>query len=58
MDAHLDQPRFWLALAASLVVAAAAAYPVNLWLIGRGRGHAVVHAQHAGRDPHGGHHGH
>ena len=23
------------------------AYPVNLWLIGRGKGHAVVHGLHA-----------
>jgi hypothetical protein len=58
MDAHLDQPRFWLALAVSLVVAAIAAYPVNLWLIGRGRGHADVHAGHAGHDPHAGPGGH
>lgn len=55
MDAHLDEPRFWLALAVSLVAAAAAAYPVNLWLIGRGRGHAVAHARHAGHAPHAGH---
>jgi len=58
MDAHLDQPRFWLALAVSLVVAAVAAYPVNLWLIRRGRGHATVHAEHARHDTHAGHGGH
>jgi hypothetical protein len=30
-----------------LVVAFAAAFPVNRWLIARGKGHAVVHAHHA-----------
>ena len=57
MDAHLEEPRFWLALAISLVIAGAAAYPVNLWLIGRGRGHAVVHGAHHGLEGHAGGHG-
>ena len=35
---------FWAALAAALLIAGAAAYPVNRWLISRGKGHAVVHA--------------
>src|SRR5215211_3642869 len=30
-----------------LLIAGAAAYPVNRWLLARGRGHAVVHAHHA-----------
>ena len=30
----------------ALAVAAVAAFPVNRWLIARGRGHAVVHAHH------------
>ncbi|MFC5607735.1 DUF4396 domain-containing protein [Variovorax soli] len=46
MDASLAQPLFWGALAFALVVAGAAAYPVNRWLIARGAGHAVVHAHH------------
>jgi Domain of unknown function (DUF4396) len=46
MDAGLDNIGFYLALAAALLVAGAAAFPVNRWLIGRGKGHAVVHAQH------------
>ena len=46
MDAHLDQPLFWGSLALSLVLAGFAAYPVNLWLIRRGAGHALVHNQH------------
>jgi hypothetical protein len=47
MDAGLDNPGFWAALAAALLIAGAAAYPLNRWLIARGRGHAVVHAHHA-----------
>ena len=46
MDAGLADPLFWGSLAVSLLVAAAAAFPVNRWLIARGRGHAVVHAHH------------
>jgi hypothetical protein len=46
MGASLASPLFWTALALSLVIAAAAAYPVNRWLIARGAGHAVVHAHH------------
>lgn len=46
MDAGLSSPLFWGSLAFSLAVAAVAAFPVNRWLIARGRGHAVVHAHH------------
>jgi hypothetical protein len=46
MDAPLDSLFFWAALALSLVIAGIAAFPVNRWLIARGRGHAVVHAHH------------
>ncbi len=48
MDAGLDSPRFWLSLAFALAVAWVAAYPLNRWLITRGKGHAVVHAAHGG----------
>ena len=37
---------FWGSLAIALAIAAVAAYPLNRWLIGRGLGHAVVHAHH------------
>ena len=47
MEAGLDEILFWGSLAFSLVVAFAAALPVNRWLIARGKGHAVVHAHHA-----------
>ena len=46
MDAGLGDALFWGSLAFALAVAWVAAFPVNRWLIGRGRGHAVVHAHH------------
>ena len=46
MDAGLMDLLFWGSLAVSLVIAGAAAYPANRYLIARGRGHAVVHAHH------------
>lgn len=52
MDAHLGMPLFWVSLAFALAVAGAAAYPLNRWLIARGRGHALVHATHAGHGRH------
>ena len=46
MEAGLADPLFWGSLAFALAVAFLAAYPVNRWLIARGRGHAVVHSHH------------
>ncbi len=46
MDAGLGDVRFWGSLAVALLIAGVAAFPVNRWLIARGRGHAVVHARH------------
>ena len=46
MDAGLDNFGFYAALAAALLIAGVAAFPVNRWLIGRGKGHAVMHAHH------------
>jgi hypothetical protein len=46
MDAGLSHPLFWGSLALALVIAGLAAWPVNRWLIARGRGHAVVHRYH------------
>jgi hypothetical protein len=54
MDAGLSDPFFWGSLALALLVAGAAAFPVNRWLIMRGRGHALVHARHT-PDAHGAH---
>ncbi|MGW3358222.1 DUF4396 domain-containing protein [Streptomyces bungoensis] len=46
MDAGLSQLLFWLSLALSLALAFVLTTPVNRWMIGRGKGHAVVHAHH------------
>jgi hypothetical protein len=46
MDAGLVNVIFWLSLMLSLVVAFAAAVPVNLALLKRGKGHALTHAYH------------
>jgi hypothetical protein len=46
MNAGLGEPLFWGALVLSLGIAAVAAFPVNRWLISRGRGHAVLHEHH------------
>jgi Domain of unknown function (DUF4396) len=46
MNATLTEPLFWSSLTLSLVGAFIAAYPVNRWLIARGRGHAVLHDHH------------
>jgi hypothetical protein len=52
MDAGLTNPLFWGSLAFSLAVAFVAAFPVNRWLIARGKGHAVVHQYHGGHEHH------
>ena len=44
MDAGLDDVLFWGTLAFALAVAFVVTVPVNRWMIGRGKGHAVVHA--------------
>ena len=44
MDAGLASGLFWGSLAVALAIAGLAAYPVNRWLIARGKGHAAVHA--------------
>ncbi len=46
MDAGLASFLFWASLAAALAIAFVLTVPVNRWLIGRGRGHAVMHAYH------------
>jgi hypothetical protein len=46
MEAGLVDILFWASLAFALAVAWVAAFPVNRWLIARGRGHAVAHAHH------------
>jgi hypothetical protein len=46
IDAELSDVGFWASLALALLVAGAAAYPANRWLLARGKGHAVVHQHH------------
>jgi hypothetical protein len=46
MDAGLGSLLFWGSLAFALAVAFVAAFPVNRYLISRGKGHAVVHKHH------------
>jgi hypothetical protein len=46
MDAGLGSVLFWASLAFSLVLAFLVTVPVNRWLIGRGKGHAVMHDYH------------
>jgi hypothetical protein len=45
MAAGLLDGLFWGSLALGLAVAFVVAFPVNRWLIVRGRGHAVVHGE-------------
>ena len=46
MTAGLASPLFWGSLVIALGIAWIAAFPVNRWLIARGRGHAAVHRHH------------
>ncbi|MFF7554886.1 DUF4396 domain-containing protein [Streptomyces olivaceus] len=46
MDAQLSDGLFWSTLLGGLAVAFVLTTPVNKWMIGRGKGHAVAHAHH------------
>jgi hypothetical protein len=46
MEAGLADVLFWTSLIASLAIAFVVTVPVNHWMIGRGKGHAVVHSMH------------
>ena len=43
MEAGVGNVLFWGALSVALVVAGVVAFPVNRWLVARGKGHAVLH---------------
>jgi uncharacterized protein DUF4396 len=43
IDAGIDDLLFWGSLAFALAVAGLAAFPLNRWLIARGKGHTAVH---------------
>ena len=43
MEAGVGDVLFWGSLSVALVLAGMVAYPVNRWLLARGKGHAAVH---------------
>ena len=47
LSAKLTNILFWESLFLSLIVAFIAAFPVNYWLITKGKGHAIAHNMHA-----------
>jgi hypothetical protein len=53
MEAGLDNLLFWGSLSVALAIAGFAAFPVNRWLLQRGKGHAAVHRTgiHGGPSP-------
>lgn len=46
MNAGLVNPIFWIGMAIALTAAFFAAYPVNRYLLSRGKGHALTHEYH------------
>jgi hypothetical protein len=46
IEAGLGEALFWWSLLLGFVIAFFFAFPLNRWLIARGKGHAVVHAHH------------
>ena len=48
MEAGLVNPVFWLGMMLALTAAFLAAYPVNRYLIDKGKGHALTHRYHHG----------
>ena len=43
LEANLPDALFWMSMMLSLLVAFAAAFPVNRWLMSRDQGHALTH---------------
>lgn len=54
MDAGLVNPIFWLGMIIALTVAFIVAFPVNRYMIDKGKGHALTH-QYMHEDEHGSH---
>ena len=46
MEAGLVNPIFWLSMMLALMAAFLAAFPVNKYLLQKGKGHALVHKHH------------
>jgi hypothetical protein len=51
MNAGLVNAIFWVSMMIALGVAFVAVYPVNRYLLGRGKGHALTHKYHGGDAP-------
>lgn len=51
MDAGLVNPTFWIGMPIALGVAYLVAFPVNRFLLQRGKGHALMHAHHGTAQP-------
>ena len=58
MEAGLGNPIFWLSMPVSLAAAFVVAFPVNLFLLKRGKGHAIVHEFHHSHGQHKNHRNH
>jgi hypothetical protein len=48
MSAGLANPLFWIGMVIALAVAYVVAYPVNSYLLTKGKGHALVMKYHSG----------
>ena len=46
MDKDLSHPIYWLSRSLAIIVAFAVAFPVNAYLLKRGKGHALTHHYH------------
>ena len=46
MDKDLTNPIYWISRVIALTAAFIVAYPVNLYLLKRGQGHALTHEHH------------
>lgn len=50
MDAGLVNPLFWISMMLALGAAFVAAFPVNRYLLTKGKGHALIHKHHDHHD--------
>lgn len=50
MNKNLSHPVYWISRVLSLSAAFLAAYPVNAYLLRRGKGHALTHQYHHGHN--------
>ncbi len=46
MHTDLTHPIYWISRILAITAAFAVAYPVNRWLLTRGKGHALIHEHH------------